>query len=38
MAVMHNIDLITNHLKRKLIYEGKNFQQLTLTLIKTKTG
>lgn len=36
MAVMHNIDLITNHLKRKLIYEGKNFQQLTLTLIKTK--
>lgn len=36
MAVMHNIDLITNHLKRKLVYEGKNFQQLTLTLIKTK--
>lgn len=36
MAVMHNIDLITNHLKRKLIYEGKNFQNLTLTLIKTK--
>lgn len=36
MAVMHNIDLITNHLRKKLIYEGKNFQKRTLTLIQTK--
>jgi len=36
MAVMHNIDLITNHLRKKLTYEGKNFQKRTLTLIQTK--
>lgn len=36
IGVMYNIDLITNHIRKKVIYEGKNYRNSTLTLIKTK--
>lgn len=35
IGVMYNIDLITNHIRKKVIYEGKNYRNSTLTLIKT---
>lgn len=36
IGVMYNIDLITNHIRKKVIYEGMNYRNKTLTLIKTK--
>lgn len=35
IGVMYNIDLVTNHIRKKVIYEGKNYRNSTLTLIKT---
>ncbi len=36
IGVMHNIDLITNYIRKQEIYEGKNYRNSTLTVIKTK--
>lgn len=36
IGVMYNIDLVTNHIRKKNIYEGKNYRNSSLTLIKTK--
>lgn len=38
IGVMYNIDLITEHIRKKVIYEGKNYRYSTLTLVKTKLG
>lgn len=36
LGVMNNIRLITNHIKKKVVYEGKNPKRSVLTLIKTR--
>ena len=38
VGVMHNIDLITGFIRKKVIYEGKNYRTSTLTVISTKFG
>ncbi len=38
IGVMYNISLITNYIRRKVIYEGKNYRNATLTLIQTIDG
>lgn len=36
LGVMNNIRLITDHIKKKVVYEGKNPKRSVLTLIKTR--
>lgn len=36
LGVMSNIRLITDHIKKKVVYEGKNPKRSVLTLIKTR--
>lgn len=36
IGVMHNIDLVTKHIRKKVIYQGCNYRYKTLTLIETK--
>ena len=38
VGVMHNINLITNYIRKKVIFEGRNYRHSTLTLIETKFG
>lgn len=38
VGVMHNIDLITNYIRKNDIYEGRNYRTSTLTVIATKFG
>lgn len=38
IGVMHNINLITKYIRKKVIYEGRNYRHATLTLIETKFG
>lgn len=38
VGVMHNIDLITNFIRKKVIYEGGNYRNSTLTVIETRFG
>ncbi len=38
IGVMYNIGLITNYIRKKVIYEGKNYRNATLTLIQTICG
>ena len=36
LGVMNNIRLVTDHIKKKVVYEGKNPKRAVLTLIKTR--
>lgn len=36
IGVMYNIDLITEHIRNRVIYEGENYRNSTLTLVKSK--
>ena len=36
LGVMNNIRLVTDHIKKKVVYEGKNPKRSVLTLIKTR--
>lgn len=36
LGVMNNIRLITDHIRKKVVYEGKNPNRAVLTLIKTR--
>lgn len=38
IGVMYNIGLITNYIRKKVIYEGRNYRNATLTLIQTICG
>lgn len=38
IGVMYNIGLVTNHIRKRVIYEGKNYRNATLTLIQTING
>ena len=38
IGVMYNISLITNYIRKKVIYEGKNYRNATLTLIQAIDG
>lgn len=36
IGVMYNIELITEHIRNRVIYEGENYRNATLTLVKSK--
>lgn len=36
IGVMYNIDLITEYIRNRVIYEGENYRNSTLTLVKSK--
>ena len=37
-GVMNNVNLVTDHIKKRVIYEGRNLQKSVLNFVKTRYG